>query len=270
MRLFLIGFFITIGIHLGYAQEHSMTESISRSGSCYAYWGWNRGGFSRSDISFTGSDYSFVLNDVVATDRQTKFSFSTYFGPSKFTIPQYNFRFGYYLKENWDISIGIDHMKYVVQQNQTTTINGTIAIPNSIYNGLYHNDNIELKSDFLKFEHTDGLNNINIELRRSDNLWKNKKINLLLTEGFGIGILLPKTNTTLFGKDRYDEFHISGYGLSGVIGLKLLLWNKYFIQSEWKSGFINMPDIRTTSNDTDRASQHFFFYQYNIVFGLEF
>ena len=36
------------------------------------------------------------------------------------------------------------------------------------------------------------------------------------------------------------------------------------------SGFINMPDIRTTNNLADRASQHFFFIQANLVFGYRF
>ena len=27
------------------------------------------------------------------------------------TIPQYNFRLGYYLNDHWNVSLGIDHMK---------------------------------------------------------------------------------------------------------------------------------------------------------------
>jgi hypothetical protein len=35
-----------------------------------------------------------------------------------------------------------------------------------------------------------------------------------LTEGVGVGLLYPKTNATLLGKERYDDFHVSGYGTS--------------------------------------------------------
>jgi len=38
--------------------------------------------------------------------------------------------------------------------------------------------------------------------------------------------------------------------------------------SELKGGFIHMPDIRTTLIPIDKASQHFFFSQANIVFGV--
>lgn len=36
-----------------------------------------------------------------------------------------------------------------------------------------------------------------------------------------------------------------------------------------KGGFINMPDIRTTEFKADRAAQHFFFWQGNILFGFQ-
>ncbi len=39
------------------------------------------------------------------------------------------------------------------------------------------------------------------------------------------------------------------------------------MQLDLKGGYINMPDIRTTSNATDRASQHFFYLQRVISFG---
>lgn len=49
-------------------------------------------------------------------------------------------------------------MKYVVSQDQTVKISGEIANSETIYDGKYSNDDIELLKDFLSFEHTDGLN----------------------------------------------------------------------------------------------------------------
>jgi hypothetical protein len=34
-------------------------------------------------------------------------------------------------------------------------------------------------------------------------------------------MLYPKTNSTLLGKERYDDFHVSGYGTSLKAGLNL-------------------------------------------------
>lgn len=166
-------------------------------------------------------------------------------------------------------------MKYAMVQDQTVNISGSIQQSNTDYDGVYHNDPIVLKEDFLKFEHTDGLNYINAELRRFDNLINLRRFNLPnidinLTEGFGLGVLLPKTNTTLLGNCRYDEFHLAGYGVSSFVGLNITFFEYFFIQSELKGGYINMPDIRTTRSSLDKAEEHFYFGQANFLVGANF
>lgn len=245
-------------------------DNYYKKGNYFVYWGWNRDAFSKSNITFTGTDYDFELTDVIAKDRQSPFTIKGYFSPSRITIPQYNFRFGYFIHDNFQLSIGADHMKYVMQQDQTVVINGKIENSGTSYDGEYKNRNIVLADTFLKFEHTDGLNYENIELRRFDVLFGRKNFSIALNEGLGIGVLIPRTNTTLMKNERYDEFHISGYGIGTIISVNLTFFKYFFVQSEWKGGFIHMPDIRTTMYKEDRASQHFLFSQYNIVFGGNF
>ena len=91
------------------------------------------------------------------------------------------------------------------------------------------------------------------------------KINGLI--GGGIGFMLPKTNSTLMGGERHDDFHLAGYGVNAKIGIDLLFWNHFFIRSEGKEGYINMPSIRTTKSSKDKASQHFWFASANILLG---
>ena len=69
------------------------------------------------------------------------------------------------------------------------------------------------------------------------------------------------------GNERHDDFHVSGYGVSAKVGLNLTFFKYFFLQAELKGGYINMPDIRTTNNPSDRASQHFMFIQRIIAFG---
>jgi hypothetical protein len=252
-----------------------VTDNYYKKGNFFVYWGWNRSAYTASDIHFKGSDYDFTLQNVIAKDRQSPFNFKTYFSPTKLTIPQYNFRFGYFLRDNYQLSIGADHMKYVMQNYidgnyQNVGIDGQISNSGTIYDGTYTNDTINLSPDFLLFEHTDGLNYENIEIRRFDVLFGRKNFSLSANEGIGIGVLIPRTNTTLLNNARYDEFHIAGYGTGIVLALSATFFKHFFIQSEWKGGFINMPDIRTTMNKSDRADQHFWFSQYNIVFGANF
>lgn len=251
----------------GFAQSHPDTEPQGNKGKLYLYWGWNRGAFSNSDITFTGADYDFTLRDVVADDRQSKFDAKTYFVPGNASIPQYNFRIGYFITDNYNISFGMDHMKYVMRQDQTVKIDGEIKNSGTEYDGTYSKEDIILTENFLQFEHTDGLNYANIEFRRFDKIYEFYKIKISLTEGLGVGILYPRTNTTLLNKERYDEFHLAGYGIDAVVGVNLSFLKYFFIQGELKGGYINMPDIRTTSSESDNASQHFYFSQIMIVFG---
>lgn len=253
-----------------FAQEKVEIWKPNKKGSFYIYWGWNREAYTKSDITFQGKSYNFKLEDVIANDRQSLFKADLYFNPATITIPQYNLRLGYYFKDKYEISFGADHMKYVMKNFQTTNINGEIANSGTPYDGVYTNQPIILDTSFLLFEHTDGLNYLNLEVRRSDALINVKHLNLSTVFGAGAGLLVPRTNTTLLGNPRNDEFHLAGYGLGLVGGLKVSFFKYFFIQGEAKYGFIHMPDIRTTRNPEDKAKQHFFFMQYNVVFGAQF
>ncbi|MDF1517590.1 MAG: hypothetical protein RQ864_11695 [Lutibacter sp.] len=242
-------------------------------GKFFVYWGWNRANYSKSDITFKGDNYNFTLHNVAAKDKPKPFGIF-YLKPDEITIPQTNFRIGYFFKENYNISIGFDHMKYVMRNNKTVKIDGNINIGGE-FDGVYNNDDIILTKDFLLFEHTDGLNYVNVEVSRFDALdklmkFKIKGIDINLTEGIGAGILYPKTNTTLMGKQLYDEFHLSGYGVSAHAGLNIGFLKYFFIQSNIKVGYINMQDIRTTKSSSDSASQHFTFFENMYVFGAKF
>ena len=248
-----------------------------KKGKFYFYWGWNKAQYSYSDIRFKGDNYNFTLFDVAAQDRQTGWDPNIHLNPGNMTIPQTVARVGYYFHDNWNLSLGVDHMKYVMVRNQVATIDGYINLQNSFtqFNGIYDNEQLMIGEDFLQFEHTDGLNYINIEISRVDNLgdffkWDSKKVQLNILESIGTGVLYPKTNSTLLSKERYDDFHFSGFGVSLKGGINLTLFDRFFVQAEIKTGYINMSDIRTTTSNADSASQEFLFFQRNISFGYIF
>ena len=251
-------------------QLYSQSSSSVSKGDFFVYWGYSREWFTNSDIHFTGTDYDFTILDVQAKDRQSPLEWDPYFKLNKLTIPQYNLRIGYFLNDKYSITLGWDHMKYVMVQDQIAKINGSINNIDSAYNGTYSENDIQLTPDFLTFEHTDGLNYANAELRRFDNLIHKPKLAINLVTGAGAGLLYPRTNVGLMNFERADQWHLSGYGISVVTGLNATFYKHFFIQSELKGGFINMPDILTTYHESDRAKQQFFFSQWNVTFGAQF
>lgn len=268
-HVLLIALATAMPIAMGQTQKAEIWKP-NKKGSFYLYWGWNRDAYTKSDITFWGKSYDFKLNNVIANDRQSLYRSNLYLNPATMTIPQYNLRFGYYFKDKYEISIGADHMKYVMKAFQTVDMNGHIENSGTPYDGEYHDQPMVMDTSFLQFEHTDGLNYLNAEVRRSDALLNVKYFNVSVNYGAGAGVLVPRTNTTLLGNPRHDEFHLAGYGIGLVGGLKLSFFKYFFIQAEAKYGFIHMPDIRTTRNPVDKAKQHFFFMQYNVVFGAQF
>ena len=151
------------------------TEKYTKSnkGKFFVSWGRNRESYSKSDIHFKGKDYNFIIKDAMAHDKPKGYHID-YINPSRMTIPQTNFKAGYFLSDKYTISIGVDHMKYVMNRNKTRTLDGYINLPiaesGSIYNGTYNNASFFVSDDFLKFENTDGLNYIYVEFARFDDI----------------------------------------------------------------------------------------------------
>lgn len=256
------------------AQEANVTPekyTAHNKGKIYFFWGGNRERFSKSDITFRGEDYNFTLQNVEAHDKPKGWHID-YINPGNMTIPQTNFRLGYFITDKYNVSIGVDHMKYVMYQDKAVSYNGYYPNAGS-YGETLPNGQVLLTEDFLTFEHTDGLNYVNTEFSRVDDISKlftignTDKIQINVTEGIGGGVLYPKTNAKVLGKERHDDFHISGYGLSAKAGLNVTFFKYFFIQTELKGGYINMNDIRTTHSGSDSASQEFFFIQHVIAIG---
>ena len=251
--------------------ENPEKYTAHNKGKFYIFWGGNRESFSKSDIRFKGADYDFTLHNVAAHDKPKGFHID-YFNPARMTIPQTNLRIGYFISDHYNISIGFDHMKYVMYNDRRVSYSGYYPNPGT-YNENPADGELTLDEDFLLFEHTDGLNYVNTEISRVDDISKlfrignTDKIQVNITEGIGGGFLYPKTNTTLLGKDRYDEFNIAGYGVSVKVGLNVTFFKYFFIQTELKGGYIEMNNIRTTQDKADSAEQNFWFLQKILTIG---
>jgi hypothetical protein len=260
-------------------------------------WGGNRDYYTTSDITFTGDYHDFTIDNTVAHDKPKGWNID-YVTPGAMTTPQTNFKLGYFFNDHYSISLGEDHMKYVMTQNQTANVTGYINLPadqsGSYYNGVYNNTPVDMSQNgaqeggfeegttqegipaFLMFEHTDGLNYLYAEIARQDDISslfgiKNiDKFQVNINEGYGFGFLYPKTNTTLLGQERHDDFHVSGFGNSLKAGLNLTFFKYFTVEGVVKGGYIYMPDIRTTQISTDRASQEFFFFETIVNFGAIF
>lgn len=246
-------------VSTSFAQSSSRYND-KKKGQFSISWGWNRDAFTKSTISFKGADYDFTLFKLSAHDRPTKFSYYNYLKLSRLTIPQTNLRISYFIKDNLAVSFGDDHMKYVMNNNQTVRMKGSINRAGN-YKGMY--DGVKtITEDFLTFEHTDGLNYLNFELEKYFTWYHSKSSRLIISGlvGGGMGVLFPKSNVRLLDYERSDRFHVSGFGISAKAGVQATFLKHIIIKFENKYGYINMPDIVLHNKGIEgRGKQSFIF-----------
>lgn len=249
----------------------AFSQSNPRKGKYFIFWGYNRAAFPTSDISFKGPGYDFMLSKVTASDAPTTFDgFETYFNPSLFTIPQFNLHAGVFLKDNLSLSIGWDHMKYVVDDFQNGHITGTISSQvsnpaikvNPKYVGNFSNAPVVINpNDFVDFEHTDGFNFAALDLDHYTTVWRAEKSNLQLDwiNGLGIGLVVPRSDVRLFTVGQNNFWNLAGAGASIKSGLRLNLTKLLFFETALKGGYTDLWDVHTTGRPVDHASQSIWF-----------
>lgn len=239
-------------------------------GEVFLQWGYNRAWFGRSDIHLDGPGYAFTLHDVEAHDRPSPFSFRQYFLPDEMWVPQYNYRAGWHFHDKWSISLGLDHMKYVVAQDQRVGFSGQLATKVPTPQSGQHD--IVLSADFLQYEHTDGLNLLSIDLDRYLRLWRSSqgRWGLFLFAGAHAGPVIPRSDVRLLGRGINNRFNIAGFGVGAQAGASFTFLRHFFVRSTLRAGWIDLPNVLTTGSNDEHAQQHFTYVQHAVMLGARF
>ena len=241
-----------------------------KRGSVFFYWGYNRSIFSKSNLHFAGPNYDFTLYDITASDRPTKPGL-VYLYPPTATVPQYNFRLGYFINDRLSVSGGLDHMKYVVHQNQEVRISGVITSDASTkYAGTYLNDTIALSPDFLQFEHSDGFNLVSLDfeyLLPISSFWKDR-FSLLWNTGFGGIWIVTKTAVKVMGDGLDNDFHVAGYTMAAKTGPRLEYKNRWFLLAEVKGGYASLPSVHIKNAAPEIGDHNLSYLEFYMAVGV--
>jgi len=270
MRL-LFFLFILFGFNLSAQEVTSNFEG--HQGDFYFYWGYNRAFYNQSDIHFQGKGYDFTIYDVEANDLPETFNPKVYFNVKKISIPQFNFRFGYFLNDHWSVSAGTDHMKYVMRPDQIVNIEGYIdpALSDK-YGGKYPTGSrIALATDFLRYEHTNGFNFARIGLEYRSSIWQSKdlKHQIIVMPGINIGPFLPWTNYTFLNTRHSDLFHLGGFGFSVTSGFRYEFRNTGFFQVQAQYGFSRLSRVLLEDRSGNYiAKQNIVFFERSFALGF--
>lgn len=263
MREYKIASFAVLFVLFSFSAHARFSDNIHIYGM-YLQWGYNRDWYSKSTIHFkNGNEYDFKLHKAVAKDKPDFHAILS--DPLQISIPQYNYRLGFYLnsKHTHAIEANFDHAKYVVQDHQNIHISGTL-------HGRALDTDTILDPQFLHFEHTDGANFLHINyVGQHPLIYTRKKQRPLLiaVTKLGAGLVIPRTDVTFEGKRLNNKFHVAGYVASAEACLRFYPIKKLYIESSVKGGFANYLNALTIEGGT--ARHHFFYGEAILLIGYD-
>lgn len=252
----------------------------NEKGAIYISWGYNRSAYTKSDIRFQGQGYNFNLQYSKARDNQSSLNSGDY-SLTSLSVPQYNFKVGYYYKNKWSIALGIDHMKYIFIDQNKVVASGSLSYSNqSAYLGnhiaygsaILLSKNITTARDSFHFENSQGLNYIHAELGLAENIYtvdKKGDFKLMSNVGVGAGCLLSYTSLYYNRVQNPITRSLSGYGLSAFAGLRFEVFKRVYLYTNLSVGFLHKVHEKTSIVDqVAYVTQYFGYSQIEAGLGL--
>ncbi len=232
--------------------------------SLYFSWGYNEEWYTNSTIHVDQNaigNYYKLLN-AEAHDHKGWDEKGLIFNKA-LTIPQYNYRLGFYINEKQDLAIELnfDHTKYIIANEQTIRLKGTLnnrAVDTNIVfseaNGNYY---------FLN----NGANFFLFNLVKRWGLYTSKSNNLRLDfmGKAGIGPLVPHVQNSFFGMANDPHFQIGGWN-TGVETVVRATFLKYaYLEFSQKADYARYSGLRI-ANGT--VHQNFATYELILSLGM--
>jgi hypothetical protein len=260
-----------------YNSRRTKKTSTTAKGSAFVYWGYNRSIYTKSDLRILGQGYDLTLKGATASDNPYPFSMKNYFSIQRITVPQFNLRMGYYFKDNWAISLGYDHLKYVFDNGNQVQLYGHIdAGKDTVTNlsGDYNGEEFTTDRETFHYENSDGLNYIRVEVTHSMELFsvgKKNQFAAVWNAGLGVGTIMSVNDFNFMGQFDRTTRSISGYGISAHTGVRFEFFRHFFLQPNISGGMLHQLHVRNRPNDLNAYSKQIFGYsEINLVAGVNF
>lgn len=214
---------------------HAYAQKKERKGEFYFSWGYNKEWYTNTNVSISqpslGNNFTF---------RNTKLEDHPGWDDALFTkeisIPQYNYRIGYFIDKDKDLAIEInfDHTKALFLDNQTVHMVGT-------YNGK------AIDSSFIFSKNGTGSSRNYYYLNNGANfllfnIVKRKKFKKLSTNYFdfdglakvGVGPVIPHVENSLFGVKNDQLFQFGGWNTGVEYALRSTFKKSLYLEFSGK------------------------------------
>lgn len=237
--------------------------SFVKNGSFYLSWGYNTEWYTRSTLHIKqgslGNDYKMV--NVRAHDRP---GWDDGLFSKPMTIPQYNYRIGYFFNEKQDLAIEInfDHTKYIIADEQDVHIKGKFG-----------GEEVNTTRRFSEKEGSyyylnNGANFLLFNLVKRFRLVKpgpqnNLKLDLLAKAG--IGPVIPHVENSFFGKANKPGFQIGGWNTGIETAFRLTAFKYAYLEFCQKFDYARYSNLKVYEGKARQA-----FGSYQLILNLGF
>ncbi len=191
-------------------------------------WGYNTASYTTSDMHFSQPSLhnDFMLFDVQARDSK---AWTSIFDHSLF-VPQYNIRAGWFFDEKWGLEVALDHLKWIVRQDQDVRVTGTL-------NGSAVDSRVTLTPNVLRYKLNNGANPVFVNLVRRIRIAREPGrtgyVSFLAKAGGGFA--MPHTENALFDQPNdkgFQFFH--GWDLDAAAAARVHIWKPVYAEFEEK------------------------------------
>ncbi len=179
------------------------------------------------------------------------------------TIPQYNYRLGFFLNERQTTAfeINFDHTKYIIGDGQTIRLKGT-------HSGMPTDTNIVFseKNGFYYYLNN-GANFLLFNLVKRRNLYQGPANNLRIDfmGKIGIGPLIPHVENSFFGAHNTPGFQIGGWNAGIETAVRATIMRYAYLELSQKVDYARYSNLKVYEG-TARQS----FGTYELILSLGF
>lgn len=237
----------------------------------YFSWGYNKEWFTHSNLHISQPALSndFTFKNIKGYDHP---GWDGQLFTKAISIPQYNYRIGYFINEKKGLAIEInfDHTKFIFGDNQLVHVKGTIGGKGYDGNVLFKENDAPGADSSSYYFLNNGANFLLFNILKRWHFISNKKetIKIDALAKFGIGPVIPHVENKFFNQKANDEhFQVGGWNIGVEGAIRATFFNHVYLEYTNKLDYARYSGLRIYQGT---AKQAFGTYEMILNLGLTF
>lgn len=249
--LILLLLIVSSKVDAQYFKRYKKSKVSYNKGTYFGYIGINRAYYTKANLHFTGPHYSITYKEALVHDDPAPFTSNNYFSKHPIVTPQLSWKIGYYVKNNFAISLGYDRFKYELRNRSRVFLVGVIE-PQADSKNYGKFDGAEHIVDTAIINYQNTMNYYHLDFSWTTPWYKKKtgsKLGFSTDFGIGAGPIISK-NAFLFANQKDTLVKsVSGGGISLFVSNRLELKDRFFFQLNLSAGGLFQTHVRTRKSD---------------------